>query len=276
MTAAGRSLNEAPKAVTRGRSDEDVPRIFGIGNSHLDALRHAARPATSLDKFGFAIDYLSTFDPIYQPFWTLQDGRREPHNGFLVDAQRMIRELRPDIVVAFFSSNFQFANGTYGGDRPFDLVLPWSPGLGILPGREIIPYELVRETTQRNSQSWRSLLEQIVSFAAPAPVFAVSPPPPIADFTPYYAEIKEKAEACGVQPDSVRYKLWRAQIDTEQNCAEASGAGFLAAPLEAQNESGLRRLEYSHDILHGNIKYGELLVRQAQTCLEKVRESSGV
>jgi hypothetical protein len=163
---------------------------------------------------------------------------------------------------------------TYGDERPFDFVLPEAPGLGLLPGREIIPYDLVREAARRQHQLWPTLLSQIVAFAVPAPVYAICPPPPIAEFAPFYDRIKEKAEARGFQPDSVRYKLWRVQIEVEREVAESSGAGFLPAPREAQTELGLRRVDYAGDILHANAKYGALIAAQAQACLRKHHEEA--
>ena len=138
-----------------------------------------------------------------------------------------------------------------------------------MSGREIIPYDLMLEKARGANILWAPLLRRIVAWAGPAPVISVSPPPPIADFTPFYAKVKEKADVSGFQPDSVRAKLWRVQVIAEREHAKALGAEFLDSPREAETEPGLLRAEYANDHLHGNVRFGRLLARAIQETLSR-------
>lgn len=246
---------------------------MAIGNSHLNALRMAVKAETAEEQFGFHVDYLSTFDPQYQPFWSRDGGECIPHAQFETDAAALMNDVKADLVVAFVSGVFQFTYGTYEDARPFDFFLPQAPDLGVLHGREIIPYDLILETARGANQLWPPLLRRIIAWAGPAPVISIGPPPPIADFTPFYAEVKEKADERGFQPDSARAKLWRVQVFTEREHAAALGAQFLDSPREAVMEPGLLRAEYAADPVHANVRFGRLLAHEIQGVLTRRRET---
>ncbi|MDE3176335.1 MAG: hypothetical protein KGM15_09570 [Pseudomonadota bacterium] len=251
-------------------------RVVAIGNSHLDSLRFALKPDAAEQAFGFRVDYISTFDPKYQPFWSREGASWAPHAQFLADAQALMREVKPDLVVAFVAGVFQFTHGTYEDERPFDFYSPEAPELGVLRGREIIPYELVMETARLSNQHWPLLLKRIIGWAGSAPVASVSSPPPIADLTPFYANLKERADVSGFQPASLRAKLGRVQVAAERESAQALGVGFIEAPREAVAAPGLLRAEYAHDQVHGNASYGRLLAREIQGWLGRQRETAGI
>ena len=72
----------------------------------------------------------------------------------------------------------------------------------------------------------------------------------------------------GVPPLLVQYKLWLLWNDIAAELAEADGVRILRPPAQAADAQGLLRPEFTHDVVHGNARYGALVLDQVHALLQ--------
>jgi hypothetical protein len=146
----------------------------------------------------------------------------------------------------------------------FDFVLAEAPHLPLEPGTEIIPYDGVHELVRRMFKKRFSLITRI-AHVAPGRLVQFAPPPPVTD--KWLQRVLAKRNAQGKQlPNRVlRWKIWRLGVAVFRQHAEACGVRFIDCPPEALDDDGFMRDELVRNLTHGNVEFGRLLLRQAQS-----------
>jgi hypothetical protein len=238
--------------------------VVALGNSHIWALLHAALKPEAAE-LPYELKCLPFFGPKYQPYWLGQEN--VPNHVYVADVEKLIAEATPSIVLCFCASNFIYAYGTFGAMRAFDFVIPGREDLGLIPGAQVVPYNLMRDTASHAGDWWGGLLKVAVRLSGAAPVYSVCLPPPPADIEELLlrksnSEMKSTVERLGVLAPALRYKMWHIQSDTDCQKAASVGAMFLPPPAKALDDAGFRCVKFSTDLLHGNPAYGELILKQ--------------
>jgi hypothetical protein len=250
-----------------GPADLDVvkPTIVAIGNSHLMSVWDAAHARNAAD-LPFRVVCLRFIVPEYQPYFIGEDNQRVLNPDFRIDVKKLIESERPAAVLCFSSGSFAFALGAFKSPRPFDFAVPGRDDLALMPDAEVIPYDLMIQAAQIANPWWSQIISAACGHGS-APVYSVCIPPPVASFDQIppelaNADIRSKIETLGEAPKSLRYKMWLVQAATDRQKALTAGAGFLPPPSAALDNSGCRRVEFSGDLLHANVEYGRLIIRQ--------------
>ncbi len=259
-------------------SDARKPTIVAIGNSHIMAV-WAANKLPEAKDLPFRVACLPSIVPKYQPHWVGEGNDRTLNPDFRRDARDLIEAERPIAVLCFASGSFGFATGAFNSPRPFDFVIPGREDPGLIQGSEIVPYDLVVQAALMATPWW----SQVISTArasAPAPVYSVCVPPPVASFDPFlpalgHAYTKSKIERLGVAPSPLRYKTWYVQMEADAQKAAAMGADFLRPPAGALDAAGFRRADFSGDLIHANAAYGLLILRQLAERVHPIPDKEG-
>ena len=159
-----------------------------------------------------------------------------------------------------------FNLGLAGVDDPFDFILPQRPDLPLLPGRAMIPLEVVQ--AQLEKQLSRTLLT-LTAIAKLCPRLRVvripSPPPASSEDVAAWAATRDQPERIHKVPTSVRLKLWLLYDGLSAQFSTGLAIDSLPVPEQAVHRLGTLKAEYLQDGIHGNARYGALVCAQMAT-----------
>ncbi len=142
-------------------------------------------------------------------------------------------------------------------NAPYDFCLPARPDLGIAAGRQVVPLELVTQQADYFLQKAIAELYAIRSFHPNLRVVnVICPPPGVA------GETHETDPDGAAPPHCVRLKNYLVYAQALQAATQQVGIETLLPPAEALTALGLLREEYVEDPVHGNTRYGALVVEQ--------------
>jgi hypothetical protein len=173
-----------------------------------------------------------------------------------------------DVVACFIGGNQYNAFGLVQHPQKFDFHSRERPDLPILPGREIVPYQALRDVFATGLAGNDGKRITRIASATPARVFQLAPPPPKLN----EARILQRHESLfhekgllehGITPALIRLKLWALQVSVLMELCREWGCALLPPPAQAIDDQGFLKDEYAgDDATHGNLQYGQLNIQQ--------------
>lgn len=150
---------------------------------------------------------------------------------------------------------------------PFDFDLPERPDLVLLPGRQVVPLAAIEQMVAAHLEKTRAILLAVRAMQPALRVVNVVCPPTIRTERWDPGPAVANPEPVEMTPLSVRLKVYLVYQRQLRQVAAQSGIECLLPPAEAVTEQGTLRDEYAGDSVHGNKRYGELVVRQMKALL---------
>lgn len=236
--------------------------LLVVGQSHVAALRDAARLAREADPAAPRTRVIHTREPQWAP--ELVDTADGPRLApALADAVREQITRHHALLVSAAGGNVHMVLGLMRHPRPFDYRLSGEPSPPLDPAAELLPESLVEATLAFEMARDLDRLRALAALGIPL-VHLESPPPVASE-----AFIADAADAWfrdngiahrGVAPAGLRYRLWRLASRIVRRETERLGQRFLPVPARALDEAGFLRLPLAADATHGNARYGALLI----------------
>ena len=233
--------------------------ILVIGQSHVAAIRSAAKARREADPDRPRTRVIHTIEPQYAPE---VDGET-----FAPALEEAIRDqvARHDPLIASASGgNVHNGFALIRHPRPYDFLLSGEAGPPLDPEAEPLTEALVRVALEEGLARDRVRLREISRIAGD--FIQLESPPPVADGAAIAAQadayFKNRAIGeLGVASPGLRYKIWRLHSRIVAGYCAELGARFLPVPAELQDKQGFLRPEYAGDATHGNQAYGEAVIR---------------
>ena len=237
--------------------------ILVIGQSHIAAVRSAAKTRREADPDRLRTRVIHTMEPQYAPE---VEGEGEQARFTAVLEETIRDQIARNVPLVASASGGNVHNGfaLIRHPRPYDFLLAGEAGPGLDPDAEPLPEAQVRAALEASLERDRIRLREIKRIAGD--VIQLESPPPVADSAWIAAQadayFKERGLAeLGVAPPPLRYKIWRLHSQIFAGYCAEIGLGFLPVPAEIQDANGFLRPEYAGDATHGNEAYGEAVIR---------------
>jgi hypothetical protein len=255
-------------------SDELSPssKLLIIGHSHLNALRRAdlavrrKAEATGVTDAAEAnrVDFVWLQQAMFRPNIVDNSDQTKSLNEAVVKRIAFyIRRNNPSALVCCILGNEYNAIGLVRHPRPFDFYLPSDPDLPTDTSAEIIPLAMFEELLRQRLSVFRFYLEAFSKFVT-IPIVSVPPPPPVPDEKHIMAHPSMFASTVGklgVSPASLRLKIWKVFVRTQENICQELGVRFHHLPAAVFDSNGCLAKQYwNPDPTHGNAKYGRLML----------------
>lgn len=237
--------------------------ILVIGQSHVAAVRSAAKARREADPDRLRTRVIHTIEPQYAPE-VEGEGDEARFTPVLVDTIRDQIDRHAPLVASASGGNVHNGFALIRHPRPYDFLLSGEDGPPLDPDAEPVTEALVRAALESGLARDRIRLREIARLGGD--VVQLESPPPLADG----AAIAAQADAyfrnrgiaeLGVAPAGLRYKIWRLHSDIVAGYCRDLGMRFLPVPAEMQDEHGFLRPEFAGDATHGNQAYGEAVIR---------------
>jgi hypothetical protein len=251
-----------------------MKRLVGFGESHLGALVRASQDQQLLERLGIDLTCLSFRD--YEPILDRSSGGLDINREFATALRKQVQVgITHPLLFCSIGGGDHVVLGMVKQERQFDFIVPpsavttssirISPLLSITADTEIVPYDLIV-----NTMRWRvngcvlfiNWARSVFDF----PICFLCVPPPIKDedfIRQHPGGLRQQIEAHGINPISLRYKLWWVQATIQREICAANNAIFIPVPPEGVDEIGCLREEFNGgDPVHANGGYGELVIKQ--------------
>jgi hypothetical protein len=168
-----------------------------------------------------------------------------------------------------------FHMGLAGIDDPYDFVLPERPDLAVVPGRAIVPLDIVTAQLARNLSRTLLTLTAIRKLCPRLQVVRIpAPPPSSSDDVAAWSTAHAKPEPTQEVPTSVRLKLWLLYARLLEQGTAGLGLDALPVPEAAVHPIGMLRAEHMEDPIHGNAHYGALVCAQMAAVVSEAMEGA--
>jgi len=233
-----------------------VVKLFGMGHSHLRALRMGAELLSSEE--AIAVETVSLRDDHYRKLVALNPDEAAAR-------ELRARALAADLVFVSISGNAHNMLGLAEPPVPLDFHHPALPQFAIREDVEIVPYRMIRSVFESALSGVRVYYRYLTKLLD-RPMFQCEPPPPKASeafILEHAGSFASMLKTTRVAPASVRMKMWKLQSDVMQAMCKETGIGFLPCPPESLDVDGFlaERLQ-AKDATHANAHYGALVLRQ--------------
>lgn len=240
--------------------------LLVIGQSHVAAIRDAARLRRERDPAAPRTRVIHTGEPHYAPELI---GEEEAARLALPLAEAIRDQIaRHDpLLVSVTGGNVHNVLGLMRHPRPFDFRLSREPSPPLDPQAELLVEGTVAATLARMMA--RDMARLHALHAAIGPFVQVESPPPVRDdgFIAAAADLYFRdagiAQA-GVAPAGLRFRLWRLASRLLRAQVEALGCRLMPVPEAARDADGFLLPELAGDATHGNARYGDLLIEALQ------------
>jgi len=241
--------------------------ILVIGQSHVGAIRSAARTRREADPDRLRTRVIHSMEPQYAPEveGAGEDGR---FTSALEAAIRDQIERHAPLVASASGGNVHNGFALIRHPRPYDFLLSGEEGPPLDPEAEPVTEALVRGALEAGLARDRVRLREIRRIAG-GEVIQLESPPPVADGGYIAAQadayFRERGIAdLGVAPAGLRYRIWRLHSRIVAGYCAELGLRFLPVPRETQDGQGFLRPEFAGDATHGNEAYGEAVIRNLE------------
>lgn len=237
--------------------------ILVIGQSHIAAMRSAAKARREADPDRPRTRVIHTMEPHYAPE-VEGEGDDARFTAVLEESIRDQIARNAPLVASASGGNVHNGFALIAHPRPYDFLLSGEDGPALNSAAEPLPEAQVRAALEAHLARDRVRLREIKRIAGD--VIQLESPPPVADSAWIAAQadayFKDRGLAdLGVAPPALRYKIWRLHSRIFAGYCADLGLGFLPVPSETQDAQGFLRLEYAGDATHGNEAYGEAVIR---------------
>lgn len=150
---------------------------------------------------------------------------------------------------------------------PYDFELPERPDLGLLPGRQVLPLDVVEKLVAHQLEKTRAILMAIRAAHAELRVVNVLCPPTIRSAHWDPGPGGERSDTLALSPLSVRLKVYLLYQRQLRQAATGWRIESLAPPPETVCAQGYLRDEFAADSVHGNKRYGQRVIHQMNALL---------
>lgn len=235
-----------------------MPSALVIGHSHLAALHLAYRIRTECkQREGVELHFIQLRNDRFRPAIVKEQLNPE--------IRKILNEISWGAIISMVAGNDHNVLGLVNHPIKFDFVLPEVPSLPLQSDADVLPYGLIRRCLAARIRTKLAVISALRT-AVVAPVFHMESPPPIPSeghIRAYPGIFKDKIDALGVAPATLRYKLWRVHSSLVREHCMTQGITFIPAPQAMQDEDGMLVEDaWNNDPTHGNRVYGEHLFRQ--------------
>lgn len=237
--------------------------VIGIGHSHLHAVTDAWRELEARHPDRLRYTPICLIEPRFAPDFIQEKDASVPNPAWFELVRDSLARDEAVWIFLFLCGSEHFRWSVTPGPRPFDIVEPRDDDGAALVG-ELIPYDLAMSFARDVSGFVAPFARSLRRLTAQRLVQVIAPPPPrdmpgllaaIPDTFPGVAEF-------GVSPLPFRAKIWRlASRALTDVCAE-TGIAAVPCPPEALEADGALREDMVSDIVHGNVVWGRLIVRE--------------
>ncbi|MBU3076997.1 hypothetical protein [Sphingomonas quercus] len=241
--------------------------ILVIGQSHVAAIRDAARARREADPDRPRTRVIHTLEPRYAPE-LVSAGDEARFTDALAAAVRDQIDRHHPRLASVMGGNYHNAIGLLRHPRPFDFLLSDEAGPPPDPDAEPIAEALVRSALAAGLA--RDFARLTLLRALGGPFIHVESPPPVRDGDWVAARadawFRERGgPAIAVAPAALRWRLWRLNSRLFREAVEGLGGRFLPVPAETQDADGFLRSDFAADATHGNAAYGEAVIRALES-----------
>lgn len=234
-----------------------LPKALLVGHSHVVAVRMALMPNGHPNE---RLDICAIHRENLKPEVTSTPDGPVLHPGL----RARIDQDRYDFAFLSIGGGPHIIMGLVKNPATFDFVLPYEPDLPIVEGAQVLPYDAVLETLRRRNAHNRNIFAA-VSDHFRKPLFHLDYPPPVPDgwARDNGGPFADKIDVQGVSPLSVRYKLWRANLQVLDEMCTAHGIERIGVPPSMLASDGTLADEgLFKDPIHGNRAYGHEVAQQ--------------
>jgi hypothetical protein len=147
---------------------------------------------------------------------------------------------------------------------PADFEFPEYVNLPLIEGRQIVPLKSVEAIINKSMEPTKAILFAIRAMLPKARIINIIPPPPAT--TSAVAKIFNVTEDI-VPPSSVRLKHYLIYTKIITEIANQLNIEILKPPTAIIGDDGLMSPEFAQDTHHGNVRYGEEVLRQMNELL---------
>ena len=240
--------------------------LLVIGQSHVAALRDAARVRRERDPAAPRTRVIHTGEPAYAPD-IVGDGDAARLAPPLVEAVRDQIARHDPLLVSVTGGNAHNVLGLIRHHRPFDFRLSQEPSPPLDPTAELLVEGLVSATLARMMARDMARLHALRALVGP--FVHVESPPPVRDdrFIAAAADLHFRNAGIarlGISPAGLRFRLWRLACRLFRAEVEGLGCRFLTVPDEVKDEDGFLLPGLADDATHGNARYGNILIEALQ------------
>ena len=229
-------------------------QICIIGDSHVDAIKRAVSAASPDDAVTFTAQRIRRIKE------AVPIGDVELPDFLVHIAQLGLG----DMVVSAVGGNHYNAFGLVQHPEPFDFHLPSRPDLAPLEGREIVPFQTLRDEFASSVHGKDGDRIRQLRQHTPARMVHLCPPPPKEDAQLIMQRhetlfLKQGLLEHGVTPASIRLKLWWLQTQVLETLCKECDVELLTVPDAACTPEGyLKPMYYANDATHANPAYAAL------------------
>lgn len=241
--------------------------ILVIGQSHVAAIRSAAKARREADPHRPRTRVIHTIEPHYAPE-VEGEGEAGRFTAALETAIRDQIDRHAPLVASASGGNVHNGFALIRHPRPYDFLLSGEDGPPLDPEAEPVTEALVRAALEAGLARDRIRLREIRRIAGEG-VIQLESPPPIADGGTIAAQadayFRDRGIAdLGVAPAGLRYRIWRLHSRIIAGYCAELGLRFLPVPAETRDGEGFLRPEFAGDATHGNRAYGEAVIRSLE------------
>jgi hypothetical protein len=229
---------------------DTLSRCVVIGHSHGVAIQNAARKRALEGP---------QFLNMHEPQWATALNGSDPSAIELLRAAPAI--------FSCIGGNDHNILGLLDHPRPFDFVLPREPSLPLRGDGELVPVAIVRAAIEQFIRPRLAELATLRQIAPSGVLFHLESPPPIPSGEHvarhpgiFREQIEQEAR---VAPRLLRYKLWRVHGELFEDACRDHDVTVIPAPAATRDPEGfLGEPFWNPDPTHGNVAYGEQVLRQ--------------
>lgn len=247
-----------------------MPRIIGIGHSHLVCFDEAAEDLLKDAPARFEYVPICFLRREYHPHLVLKDGVHWPNPVWVEALGREASGPNVSILLAMPGAEWWQWSLT-PGPEPFDFIDPRADDGQPVRG-QLVSYDLVLNKARTSVHYVTRIIEGIRS-VTDAPIYLSPPPPPMRDigavFDTYLNNAQQRGqkhaglrhvlkgltptiEQYGFSTEWFRLKAWRVAMHAVQEFCADTGVTYLPPPSGGVDEAGFLRPEMISDLVHAN------------------------
>lgn len=253
-----------------------MPRIIGIGQSHLISVNHAADDWLEREPDRFEYVPICFVWPQFHPPFTNQNGTSIPNPAWVDVLRRHAGESGTQVLLTVPGAEWWHWSLT-PGPTPFDFIDRLVDDDAPLQG-SLVPYDLFMRRA-RDAFRYIPRIIDVVREVSDFPVSLSPPPPPMRRIDIMFAEYAAgKAEPgqppkrlppmlreliptfdqYGFRPDAFRMKVWRVCMRAVQDICAEHDVTYLPPPPQAVDADGFLLPSMVSDFVHANRAWAKL------------------